>query len=371
MEIIHLILGKANPQRMNGVNKVVHQLAEKQFLFGEKVAIWGITDNMEMNFETRNFETRLFKKRKFPFSFSKELKEAIINTKGEAIFHLHGGWIPVYYTVAKLFFKYNIKFVLTPHGAYNTIAMKKNSMMKKVYFYFFEKKILQRAQHIHCIGKSEVNGLKRIFSTRKLILLPYGFENKIKVELKKVADDSIVFGFIGRLDIYTKGLDTLIKAFKKFHAKQPSSMLWILGDSKEKSVLQHIISRNLLDNSVILYGSKFAEDKDELLQKMDVFVHPSRNEGLPLSVIEAASYGKPCIVTDATNIGTEVVKYNSGKTIYSQSSEKLEEAMSEMFQVYNKQEEFIAMQRNAINMVKENYNWNKLLLKFNTDLYQI
>ncbi len=250
-------------------------------------------------------------------------------------------------------------------------GMKKNSMVKKVYFYFFEKKILQKAHHIHCIGKSEVHGVKRIFNTKNIILLPYGFENNPVIELKKVKEDNIVFGFIGRLDIYTKGLDTLIKAFKKFHAKEPSSMLWILGDSKEKYELQHIISKNLLDNCVILYGSKFGQDKDELLQNMDVFVHPSRNEGLPLSVIEAASYGKPCIVTDATNIGSEVVKYNSGKTIYCQSSEKLEEAMSEMFVIYNKQEEFIAMQRNAINMVKESYNWNKLLLKFNTDLYHI
>lgn len=371
MEIIHLILGKANPQRMNGVNKVVHQLAEKQAAFGEKVAVWGITENLEINFEARNFETRLFQKRKFPFFFSKELKEAIINTKGNAIFHLHGGWIPVYYTLAKLFFKHDIKFVFTPHGAYNTIAMKKNSLLKKVYFYFFEKKILQRAYNIHCIGKSEVHGLKRIFNTKKIILLPYGFENNPVIELKKVAEDNIIFGFIGRLDIYTKGLDTLIKAFKKFHVKEPSSVLWILGDSKEKQELEHIISKNSLDNSVILYGSKFGQDKDELLQRMDVFVHPSRNEGLPLSVIEAASYGKPCIVTDATNIGSEVVKYNSGRTIYCQSSEKLEKAMSEMFMIYSKKEEFIAMQRNAINMVRENYNWNKLLLKFNTDLYQI
>lgn len=371
MEIIHLILGKANPQRMNGVNKVVHQLAEKQVAFGEKVAVWGITENLEINYEARNFETKLFQKKRFPFSFSKELKEAIIQKKGKAIFHLHGGWIPVYYALAKLLFRCNIKFVITPHGAYNTIAIKKNSIIKSIYFYFFEKKILQRAHNIHCIGKSEVHGLKRIFNTGKIVLLPYGFEQNPAIELKKVAQDTIVFGFIGRLDIYTKGLDTLVKAFKKFHAKEPSSMLWILGDSKERNELQDIISRNLLDNCVILYGSKYGQEKDELLQKMDVFVHPSRNEGLPLSVIEAASYGKPCIVTDATNIGSEVVKYNSGRTIYCQSSEKLEEAMSEMFVVYNKQEEFIAMQRNAINMVKENYNWNSLLLKFNTDLYQI
>jgi glycosyltransferase involved in cell wall biosynthesis len=371
MEIIHLILGKANPQRMNGVNKVVHQLATKQALFGDKVAVWGITDNLEMNFEQRSFETRLFQKMTFPFSFSKELEQAIIKKKDDAIFHLHGGWIPIYYSLAKLFFKYDIKFVLTPHGAYNTIAMQKSTILKKIYFYFFEKKVLQKVQNIHCIGKSEVEGLRSIFSTDKFILLPYGYESNSIIELKEPANENIVFGFIGRLDIYTKGLDTLVEAFKKFNAKEPSSRLWIIGDSKEKSKLERIISENSLDGSIILYGSKFGQEKDELLQKMDVFVHPSRNEGLPLSVIEAASYGKPCIVTDATNIGLEIEKYNSGKTIYSQSTEKLKEAMSEMFRLYKNPDQFTAMQHNAVNMIKESYNWDTLLLKFNTDLYQL
>ena len=47
MEIIHIVLGKANPDRMNGVNKVVYQLATKQADFGEKVAVWGITNDTE------------------------------------------------------------------------------------------------------------------------------------------------------------------------------------------------------------------------------------------------------------------------------------------------------------------------------------
>ena len=36
MEIIHIVLGKANPERMNGVNKVVFQLATKQAESGRK-----------------------------------------------------------------------------------------------------------------------------------------------------------------------------------------------------------------------------------------------------------------------------------------------------------------------------------------------
>lgn len=371
MEIIHLILGKANPNRMNGVNKVVHQLATKQAAFGQKTAVWGITDNLEMNFEERNFETRLFKKMRFPFSFSRELQNAVIDKKGEVVFHLHGGWIPVYYSLSKLFFKYNIRFVITGHGAYNTIAMKKNSVLKKIYFCFFERKLLERAQNIHCIGKSEVEGLKNIFSTDKYILLPYGFEKNKIITPKKTAYKNIVFGFIGRLDIYTKGLDTLVEAFKKFNTKEPNSRLWIIGDSREKSKLENMVSKNALENNVILYGSKFGTEKDGLLEKMDVFVHPSRNEGLPLSVIEAASFGKPCIVTDATNIGDEIQRYDSGRTIHWQSSEKLEQAMCELFVLFKNPNAFAAMQLNAMNMIEECYNWEKLLFKFKTDLYQV
>ena len=60
MEIIHIVLGKANPDRMNGVNKVVFQLATKQAESGRKVTVWGITKDPIKNFPDRNFETVLF-----------------------------------------------------------------------------------------------------------------------------------------------------------------------------------------------------------------------------------------------------------------------------------------------------------------------
>lgn len=369
MEIIHIILGKANPERMNGVNKVVHQLATKQTEFGEKVSVWGITKDLENNYGDRNYETQLFLKKLNPFSISRTLKDSILSKKNKAIFHFHGGWIPVFYTLSKLLHQNKIPFVYTPHGAYNTIAMERSSWRKKVYFLLFEKTLLKNSTKIHCIGKSEVSGLKRIFKNNKSILLPYGYENNTLVLIEKSNNPEIVFGFIGRLDIYTKGLDTLLEAFQKFQKKVPNSKLWIIGDSPEKVILEKQLKGKTFAKNVILFGSKFGEEKNELLKKIDVFVHPSRNEGLPLSVLEAASFGKPCIVTDATNIGQLIAKNQAGRTIYAQSSNLLENAMSDLFSSWKNPCDFIEMQYNAIKMVRENYNWKQLISRFNIELY--
>jgi len=42
MNIIHLVLGKANPNRMNGVNKVANQLATTMTNLNKEVELWGI-----------------------------------------------------------------------------------------------------------------------------------------------------------------------------------------------------------------------------------------------------------------------------------------------------------------------------------------
>ncbi len=369
MEIIHIVLGKANPNRMNGVNKVVYQRATKQTEFGFKAAIWGITKDTEENYGDRNFETRLFVKSLNPFSVPSDLKEALCEKKGKAIFHIHGGWIPLFYGVTKFLFKKEIPFVFTPHGAYNTIAMERSFWVKKIYFELFEKYILQKSHKIHCIGKSEVSGLNELIKSKKAVLIPYGFENNSEITIEKSTNKHIVFGFIGRLDIYTKGLDTLVRAFEKFIFKHEGAELWIIGDSNERVSLQKIINEKSLQDKIILFGGKFGNEKDDLFKKIDVFVHPSRNEGLPTSVIEAASFGKPCIVTKATNIGELVYDYNAGIMIYNQSATQLETALENILFDWEHQDSFLKMRENAIRMVKENFNWKTIIELFNSKLY--
>ena len=367
MEIIHIVLGKANPNRMNGVNNVVYQLATEQTSFGAEVSVWGITKDLTKNYEDRSFKTRLFKKDRNVFKPCKEILDALIEQKGKAVFHIHGGWIPVFYTLTTFMVKHAIPYVYTPHGAYNEIAMKRNQIIKKAYFNLFERNIIKHALKIHCIGESEIEGLATIHTVKKTVLLPYGFQFHNQMPHLKAKRDDMIIGFMGRLDIYTKGLDLLLDGFKKFNQLIPNSRLWFIGDG-EKRKLQDIISTKGLNSSIILFGKKFGYEKESLLKEMDVFVHPSRNEGLPSSVLEASNFGIPCIVTKATNISQYVTNYNAGIGIENENSDAITIALGQIYELWKKQSLY-AMKLNAREMVKAEFNWKQLIPKFN-ELYQ-
>lgn len=369
MGIVHLILGKANPEKMNGVNKVVYNIATKQAENKQDVEVWGISENTEVNYPERNFKTKIFKRKKNPFSIPEDLQKEIINSSECTVFHLHGGWIPVFSSLSRFLRKHKFNYIITPHGAYNAVAMQKSMITKKLYFEFFEKSVIKNASKIHCIGESEMEGLQSIYTTRKGTLIPYGFE-RIKDEVcSNPYKETLIFGFIGRLDIYTKGLDLLVESFAEFSKADPFSELWIVGDSDEKNELHQKIKALGIEDKTILFGSKFGKEKNDLLKKMDIFVHPSRNEGLPVSVIEAANFGKPCIVTKNTNIGYLVEQYNAGINIPSPKTTLLTKAFFDISKIWKDQQNYEKICANAIQMVEEAFDWNRILHEMNTKLY--
>ncbi|NNJ55667.1 MAG: glycosyltransferase family 4 protein [Bacteroidia bacterium] len=361
MEIVHIVLGKANPERMNGVNKVAYQLASRQAASGRSVQIWGISDDLTHNYGVRNFETKLFKKRKNPFTISSKLKQAIVKSKNTT-FHLHGGWVPTFWAVAKCIKKNNKKSVLTPHGAYNTIAMETNKWTKKIYFQLIEKSLLNTMFKIHAIGASEKEGLENIYPNSKQIVLPYGFERPVNEPYTKRFKNQFIIGFVGRIDIHTKGLDLLVAAFKNF-SKDKKTKLWIVGDSNEMPQLKILLKNAKISEDTILYGSKFGPEKDELIKQMDIFTHPSRNEGLPTAVLEAASFGVPSIVTKATNVGSYLSKHQAGKCIKNENVSDLTTAMEELYLAW-KANNMTKYAANTNTMLNQEFNWHKLVVHF-------
>ena len=364
MEIIHIVLGKANPDRLNGVNKVVNNLASDQVRAGKNIQVWGISKDLHHDYPVRNFRTRLFKAGRFPFAVPLELKRAILDHT-DAVFHLHGGWIPLFSSLSWFFSKHGVKYVLTPHGAYNSVAMRRSYWKKRIYFLFFEKHLLKCSYKVHSIGRSEVDGLQQLFSAANSFLLPYGFYPNISL-LESPKDDVFTFGFVGRLDTYTKGLDLQMEAFFQFQSLHPKSRMWIIGDGDGMAYLNKYISDHNLEN-VVLWGKKFNEEKDELIGRMHVFLHPSRNEGLPTSVLEAASMGIPSIVSLATNVADYVTKYKAGKAVNNDSISELLVAMNELYTEYQC-DQLESYRKGTRNMLESAFAWPALVGQFD-ELY--
>lgn len=368
MNIIHLVLGKANPERMNGVNKVVHEMATMQKEAGYNVQVWGISSDITHNYPARIFKTKLFKKETNPFRLPATLREAFSKLPRNSVIHMHGAFIPVFYTAAKELKQIGVPFVLTPHSSYNVVMMKKNAWIKKLYVQLFESSLLSNAGRIHLVGKSEFEGLNKIFATNKALLIPYGFQRQ-KIMSSSVPTDLFTIGYCGRLDIFSKGLDTLLNGFAKFYATHKNAQLIIIGDGNQRKSLQQLTKDLEIEQSVQWTGALFSNEKIAMLKNCHVFAHPSRTDGLPATIVEAASIGLPCIVSEQTNMGDYINQYKAGYVISNSNVVEFTEALNVMYERIMIKKEMTTLSNNAIRMIDEAFNWKKLLIDFN-DMYE-
>lgn len=357
MKIIHFILGKANPDRMNGVNKVVNNLATTQHTLGYNVEVWGITDNLNHDYPERNYKTLLFKKGKNPFFINREIRKKINEEKDKTIFHLHGGFIPQYYTFSLILKRKKIPYIITSHGSYNKEALNKNKKTKYWYFIFLEKTIIKGAKHVHFIGKSEYEYVKTKVKKINRILIPNG--QKLFSLNNKAQNEKLIFGFCGRLNMNVKGLDILFKGYGDFIKKTKiKTELWIIGSGDDFDNLIQLAYDNGIHDKVKFFGSKYGKEKNELIAKMDYFCHTSRYEGLPTSVLEASALSVPSIVSRETNMGEYLLEHKAGIMLEHNTPHNLSKA----FHTVSKQstKERLEYNFNAIQMVKKEFNWQTI-----------
>ncbi|WP_166805041.1 glycosyltransferase [Nitrosococcus wardiae] len=117
-------------------------------------------------------------------------------------------------------------------------------------------------------------------------------------------DDPIV-GVVARLDPI-KNHASLLKAMVTVSQRVPGAMLLVIGDGPLRLELEQQAQELRLGETVKFLGAR--SDVPELLSILDVFVLPSYNEGLSLTLIEACAVGKPIVATDVGG-NSEVVEH--------------------------------------------------------------
>lgn len=106
-----------------------------------------------------------------------------------------------------------------------------------------------------------------------------------------------------------KGVIDLLKAIKSLHDRGESEncIFSIGGTGTEEEYLKRYVIENGLDKEVHFLGWITGDEKDRVIMNSNALVLPSYNEGLPVAILEAMSYGLPVISTDVGDI-TDAVK---------------------------------------------------------------
>lgn len=366
MKIIHLVLGKANPERMNGVNKVVHKLASVQVSMGYDAMVWGISNDLDHNYPERNFLTHLFQQKSNKLTVDPALKKAIGILPEDAIIHFHGAFIPEFFWVSKELRRCHIPYVITPHGAFAPGAMAQSTKRKYWYFKAFEKHILRHARAVQLLGKSGFENTGKLEYNCNRVLIPNGQAISDLPTLPKKENTHIKFGFCGRIDQNHKGLDLLLKGFAIYRQEGGRGTLDLIGDGADRKALIELAEDYNLTKSITFHGARFGQEKFALMNQADVFVHTSRMEGFPMAVLEAAGLGIPCLVSFPTNMAEYIQRANAGLALNRNNPSTIAKAL-QILEVEHDRGHLKDWGANAKKMIRDNFSWENIA----EQLYQV
>jgi glycosyltransferase involved in cell wall biosynthesis len=207
-------------------------------------------------------------------------------------------------------------------------------------------------------------------TNKSIVCLPDGemLESGTKFPLPKHDGnkDPFVLTFSGAINIHEKGLDILLESLAKFSKAVYSPVeLWVIGDGEDMEKLKDLTKTLDLGWQVKFLGDPPIDSRKQLLQQSHVFVHPSRNDVIPITLLEAASIGLPLIVSEETNLGSFVRQYESGWCLEMNTVENLVQALHEAYVIYKTDDEsYSRLNRNSFKMIREALNWNTLAKKW-------
>lgn len=202
---------------------------------------------------------------------------------------------------------------------------------------------------------------------KEAIVIPNGidttvFRKKDGSTRKKLSlgNSSMVITFVGRL-IYAKGVQDLISALPRVKETVPRAKVLIAGDGPYKANLESLAYHNHCDTDILFLGQKNQDEVIDILSTTDIFVNPSYSEGLPTSVMEAASIGLPIVATDVGGTREIIENRRTGSLIKPGDVEQLRYKLCELAANVELRRE---LGRNATTFVKQKYDWEEITDKW-------
>jgi glycosyltransferase involved in cell wall biosynthesis len=260
------------------------------------------------------------------------------------LLHVHGLWSQASILVRRIHRSRGIGYLVSPHGMLDAWALANSRWKKRLASVLFEHRSLSKAACLHALCHSEKDSIRAYGLKNAIAVIPNGVDlvNAETLKTEKLRSEKKILLFLGRLHP-KKGLVNALRAWSKIRSqgsKVTGQEEWQFviagwdqgGHEAELKRLCDALGLAYSDipaaefagvstteperptplgtsgrarrssPSVIFVGPAFGETKDALLRQASAFILPSFSEGLPMSVLEAWSYGLPVLMTDHCNL---------------------------------------------------------------------
>jgi glycosyltransferase involved in cell wall biosynthesis len=140
-------------------------------------------------------------------------------------------------------------------------------------------------------------------------------------------EGALVVGWVGRLS-REKGADIFLRAAARVLAECPKARFVVVGDGPDLDALNALIDDLKIRESVSLTGRR--EDMPAVYASLDVMVSSSRQEGLPMAILEGMASGLSLVATAVGDVPTVVRDGSTGILVASENVEQLAADMVEL-----------------------------------------
>lgn len=354
---------KRIPSREGGIEIVVEELATRMVALGHEVTCFNRGGHHVSGKEFDQQKNKEYRGIKLKTVFTLNIKgiaamsssvfggiRAAFGNYDVVHFHAEGPcamlWLP------KLFGK---RCVATIHGLDHQRA--KWGKLASTYIMLGEKCAVKFADEIIVLSEGVQKYFEKTYG-RKTRFIPNGVNKpEIKpaemiIEKYGLTKDSYIL-FLGRL-VPEKGIRYLIEAFKEV---QTDKKLVIAGGSSDTDEFANELKELAKGDERILFtGFVQGKELEELYSNAYVYTLPSDLEGMPLSLLEAMSYGNCCLVSDIAECA-EVVE-DKAVTFVKSNVDNLKEKLQMLFNCSNVVTEY---KGKAGNFICRKYNWDDVV----------
>ena len=352
--------------REGGVEVVVYELATRMKQKGHEVTVYdrstkhisGVQLDKRCDYRGVKISSVWTVEKKGFAALTSSFFAAIKSAFGDFdVVHIHAEGPAAVCLIPKLGGK---KVIVTVHGL--DWARAKWGGFASKYIKFGEKQAVKNADEIIVLSKSVQDYFEKKYC-RKTVYIPNGvcrpnivLPDKI-IKYWNIEKDSYVL-FLGRI-VPEKGLNYLIDAWR---GVKTNKKLVITGGSSDTNGFLNELKKTAGSN-VIFTGFQQGRILEELFSNAYLYVLPSDLEGMPLSLLEAMSYGNCCVTSDIPEC-KEVVE-DKAITFPKGNVEELRSVIQELLNNPKKVQKY---KDEAADFICRKYNWDEVVEK-TLDIY--